>query len=114
MLSFLEFYETLLSFVLYKLYHNIGLYYPPQFDQEKDANGEVIDALILKPSESAIIESKVADDIANEEEMKKTFVSNEDSEQSKMEKDEEDFKNLFSKCYFFLAREVSRAKSIFF
>lgn len=36
MLTFLEFYSTLLHFVLYKLYTDSGLVYPPKLDTEKD------------------------------------------------------------------------------
>ncbi|AQZ16238.1 NOP7 (YGR103W) [Zygosaccharomyces parabailii] len=36
MLTFLEFYCTLLHFVLYKLYTESGLVYPPKIDAEKD------------------------------------------------------------------------------
>lgn len=30
MFTFLEFYETVLKFVHFKLYHDLGLYYPPR------------------------------------------------------------------------------------
>lgn len=36
MLTFLEFYSTLMHFVLYRLYTDIGLVYPPKLDAEKD------------------------------------------------------------------------------
>jgi pescadillo protein len=45
MLSFLEFYEVLLSFINFKLYHSLGLTYPPIFDPIKLANGEYLSAL---------------------------------------------------------------------
>lgn len=36
MLTFLEFYHSLLRFVLYKLYHDLGLRYPPVVRPEKE------------------------------------------------------------------------------
>ena len=37
MLTFLEFYETFLRFALFKLYHDLGLAYPPNLDDTTDA-----------------------------------------------------------------------------
>ena len=39
MLTFLEFYETLLKFTLYKLYHTLELTYPPVLDGRLDECG---------------------------------------------------------------------------
>lgn len=39
MLTFLEFYEVFLQFVLFKLYSSQGLQYPPKVDQQLDAEG---------------------------------------------------------------------------
>ncbi|KAH8927181.1 hypothetical protein BT69DRAFT_1330629, partial [Atractiella rhizophila] len=36
MATFLEFYQTLLGFSLYKLYNDVNLIYPPKVDMEKD------------------------------------------------------------------------------
>ena len=36
MLTFLEFYHTLLQFTLFKLYHDLGLNYPPAVRPEAD------------------------------------------------------------------------------
>lgn len=49
MRSFLEFYKTLLGFVFYKLYADVGLVYPPPLDLKKDAMGGGVDAYRLQP-----------------------------------------------------------------
>jgi pescadillo protein len=48
MLTFLELYQTLLSFVFFKLYTDAGLVYPPPLDLKKDEGGAGIDALHIK------------------------------------------------------------------
>ena len=50
MLTFLELYQTLLSFVFFKLYTDAGLVYPPPLDLKKDEGGAGIDALYIKTS----------------------------------------------------------------
>lgn len=46
--TFVEFYTTLLGFVLFKLYTNEGLVYPPKFDQDADAKGAGLRAFKLE------------------------------------------------------------------
>jgi pescadillo protein len=48
MLTFLEFYQTLLGFVFFKLYTDIGIAYPPPLDEDKDAAGAGVGAFVLK------------------------------------------------------------------
>jgi pescadillo protein len=48
MLTFLELYQTLLSFVFFKLYSDAGLVYPPPLDPKKDEGGAGIDAIHIK------------------------------------------------------------------
>ncbi|CAI4038797.1 hypothetical protein SMKI_06G1450 [Saccharomyces mikatae IFO 1815] len=55
MLTFLEFYSTLLHFVLYKLYTDSGLIYPPKLDLEKDK--------IISGLSSYILESRKEDSL---------------------------------------------------
>ena len=50
MLTFLELYQTLLGFVFFKLYTDIGLVYPPPLDLNKQNSGAGIDAFILEDS----------------------------------------------------------------
>jgi len=50
MLTFLELYQTLLSFVFFKLYTDVGLVYPPPLDPKKDEGGAGIDAIHIKTS----------------------------------------------------------------
>lgn len=51
MLTFLEFYSTLMHFVLYKLYTDIGLVYPPKLDAEKDKIISGLSSYILESQE---------------------------------------------------------------
>ncbi|KAF8167943.1 pescadillo-family protein [Crassisporium funariophilum] len=48
MLTFLELYQTLLSFVFFKLYTDAGLIYPPPLDTKKDEGGAGLNALSLE------------------------------------------------------------------
>jgi len=47
MLTFLELYQTLLGFVFFKLYTDIGLVYPPLLDNQKDEGGAGVGAFSL-------------------------------------------------------------------
>jgi len=47
MLTFLEFYETLLGFVNFKLFHTLGYKYPPVIDKNREAQGDQLGAVIL-------------------------------------------------------------------
>lgn len=48
MLAFLEFHEVLMGFVNFKLFHNLGLKYPPQHSEEKLSQGEFFKSLIAE------------------------------------------------------------------
>ncbi|CAD6910445.1 unnamed protein product [Tilletia controversa] len=50
MMTFLELYQTLLGFVLFKLYSDEGLVYPPKLDDGKDQAAAGLSALILTES----------------------------------------------------------------
>ena len=53
MLTFLEFYETFLAFVMFKCYQAVGLAYPPTIENSLDAVGSNLLAVIPKELESA-------------------------------------------------------------
>lgn len=46
--TFVEFYSTLVGFVLFRLYTQEGLVYPPKFDEEADARGAGLRAFSLE------------------------------------------------------------------
>lgn len=67
MLTFLELYQTLLSFVFFKLYTDAGFVYPPPLDMKKDEDGAGVDALslqatthplLVQPSKTVTIEGR--------------------------------------------------------
>lgn len=58
-MTFLELYQTVLGFVLFRLYHEINLNYPPKLDSTKDDAGAGIGALLLEEtSRTLTIEGK--------------------------------------------------------
>jgi len=48
MYSFLQLYLTLLGFINFRLYKQIGFHYPPKWDEDKRKEGEGITALITQ------------------------------------------------------------------
>jgi pescadillo len=58
MLTFLDFYLTLLRFTLCKLYHDQGLRYPPRLDRVQESAGEFLNAITIE----TIADAKQADD----------------------------------------------------
>lgn len=62
MSTFVEFYCTLLGFVNYRLYTNIGLVYPPKFDSISDDRGAELAAFTLQGRnvQNAVEDSKTA------------------------------------------------------
>jgi pescadillo protein len=48
MLTFLEFYQTFLSFINYRLYTSINLVYPPKLDNAKDEAGAGLSAYLIQ------------------------------------------------------------------
>eukprot|EP01006_Ploeotia_vitrea_P050545 TRINITY_DN67474_c3_g1_i1.p1 TRINITY_DN67474_c3_g1~~TRINITY_DN67474_c3_g1_i1.p1 ORF type:complete len:641 (-),score=414.11 TRINITY_DN67474_c3_g1_i1:69-1991(-) len=53
MLTFLDFYLTMLEFVNFKLYHDLGLHYPPKLIKDLDEAGEGLGSLRIMSAEEA-------------------------------------------------------------
>ena len=53
--TFVEFYQTLLGFVNFRLYTSIGLVYPPKFDKNADDQGAELGAFSLEGNEIGAI-----------------------------------------------------------
>jgi pescadillo protein len=56
MLTFLDLYQTLMGFVLFKLYLDLGLTYPPSLDLQREQEGAGLGAFSLKEIAPAVIE----------------------------------------------------------
>jgi len=54
--TFVEFYQTLLGFVNFRLYTSVGLVYPPKFDQSMDDQGAELGAFSLEGNGIGAIE----------------------------------------------------------
>ena len=169
MATFLEFYETLIGFVNYKLYTEMNLVYPPKLNSELDQQGADVDAYIVEVQKTTdeslvnnLVEKQPMDisDGADKKEMKdrletlKNKLTTLDEQESELMDEEESenevedslmedipqpiaeaqtsdeslpslltwltqqkdlsaFQSLFSKCVFFLNREVPRASLSF-
>ncbi|AET39471.1 mRNA-binding ribosome synthesis protein NOP7 Ecym_4422 [Eremothecium cymbalariae DBVPG len=67
MLTFLEFYCTLTHFVLFKLYTDNGIVYPPRLDMKKDKIIGCLSAYILESSEGAPIDGPKSNTVETQE-----------------------------------------------
>lgn len=54
--TFVEFYQTLLGFVNFRLYTSVGLVYPPKFDKTRDDQGAELGAFSLEGNGVGVIE----------------------------------------------------------
>ncbi|KAB5594256.1 hypothetical protein CTheo_2337 [Ceratobasidium theobromae] len=83
MLTFVELYQTLLGFVLFKIYSDISLVYPPPLNLEKDEAGAGVGAFSL---EDAIAEQTTAPNIrAKKVEVDGKTVTNKDVKRAIMD-----------------------------
>lgn len=123
MLTFIEFYTTMLGFINFQLYHNMNLHYPPQlkinntdetttFCQEVDFNDEKLAALTLS-LKSATTETEDAiecDDFPTEDGTNEA----ESQKQARLEEEEDkSFRRMFNGLKFYLSREVPRDGLVF-
>ena len=77
MLTFLDFYEVFLSFVLFRLYSTLGLKYPPHIDKDKDNMGSYmysITAEEIAKTPSLTEENQEGDQEEDQEEMSRIFI----------------------------------------
>ncbi|XP_060188029.1 pescadillo homolog [Lycium barbarum] len=138
MLTFLEFYETLLAFVNFKLYHSSNLKYPPILDPRLEALAADLYALsryfdnrasMTESKATSVSESDVSKEPNYDEselrlaQLQQQIPSNEPGAlmhlvQNAAETDEDDSetrecKTLFKDVKFFLSREVPRESLLF-
>jgi pescadillo protein len=105
MLSFLELYTSLLKFVNFKLFKDIGLEYPPRLEFV-DQPFFGLDSLSIKNVQNQV-ESKTAEE-------KETVAKELNCESKEMQniykQDDESkaLKNLFKTCVFFISREIPK------
>lgn len=58
MMTFLELYQTLMGFVLFKLYTDENLVYPPKLDEDMDNQGAGFGSLVLMAADADVLSGK--------------------------------------------------------
>merc|ERR1712042_42642 len=125
MLTFIEFYSTMLGFINFQLYHSLNLFYPPQlinadskeekdegFCQEVDVDSEILAALTsnIKSSLEEKEDEPEYDEFAAEPGTKEAEV---EAECKENERKTTELKSLFKDLKFYISREVPREASVF-
>ncbi|CAF1276476.1 unnamed protein product [Adineta steineri] len=118
MATFLEFYTTLLGFVNFKLYSDLGLIYPPKLTfsattslstlcSEDEFSDEFLASLGLPIMKKA--DANPVDQVEVDQEAAQLLGNTEgDEENRRKEEETKTIQKLFSKCKFFISREIPR------
>ncbi|KAH7577312.1 hypothetical protein JRO89_XS01G0235000 [Xanthoceras sorbifolium] len=128
LLTFLEFYETLLAFVNFKLYYSINVKYPPILDSKLEASAAELYALSRYFDANTRTSEQVAETQLEESELRLAQLqhqlpSNEPgalmqlvkgpADEIEEDEDTKECKKLFKNMKFFLSREVPRESLLF-
>lgn len=113
MLSFLELYTTVLGFVNFKLYSNLNLIYPPKALEDVFTEKSSVyygDDIYRERLESLNIRLAQVERLEDDDEIDEELLAGDETLEGLVQsrKEEENFKNLFNDCKFFLSREVPR------
>ncbi|XP_054706289.1 pescadillo-like isoform X2 [Uloborus diversus] len=120
MVTFAQFYSTMLGFVNYKLYHSINLIYPPKLAIENPSGEDMLegeeDAVEFVAALNLSLKNSV-EECSEEDAQLDEFEESEDNDQLKEQKAYQEnikkLQNLFSGCKIFLNREVPRESLVF-
>ena len=95
MITFLEFYQTMLKFIFFKLYHDLNLKYPPQLNAKLESSAAGLNALITDGKEATLEGSEAPTEVVEEK------------------GEGEEGGPLFSNMVFFLSRETPKESLVF-
>ncbi|TXG49248.1 hypothetical protein EZV62_025123 [Acer yangbiense] len=129
LLTFLEFYETLLAFVNFKLYHSINVKYPPILDPKLEASAAELYALSRyfdansRKNSDQVEETQLEESELRLAQLQRQLPSNEAgalmqlvkgaADENEEDEDTKECKNFFKNMKFFLSREVPRESLLF-
>jgi len=105
MLTFLEFYETMVKFVNFKLYSSLNLKYPPVVNTQLEAN---LDSFSYSTMTVENKENSIETEIQNEKYRISDEFSKDETVKQMKDKYESESVNLFEGLVFFCNREVPR------
>ncbi|KAI9497588.1 Pescadillo N-terminus-domain-containing protein [Zychaea mexicana] len=113
MLTFLEFYTTLMGFVNFRLYNELNIAYPPKLDDTGNLNLGALPASMRNDGEDVAPETTLDEfkTVGNAAEGEEEAESEDVATLRKIQEHSQEvssLQHLFSKCVFFLSRETPR------